>query len=102
MKYERTEHLKADYRKLRPAERELFRAAVREMNRAAGAQQDPRRIEWPSVLRLKTVDSAPGVWEMTWSFAGPDGRATLEFIKIDDVLGVRWRRIGGHDIFRQP
>ena len=102
MKFERTDHFKADYRKLKPAERDKFRAAVHEINRAAGTEQDPRRVQWPDRLRLKAVESAPAVWEMTWSFAGPDGRATFEFVRIDDALGIRWRRIGGHDIFRGP
>ena len=36
---------------------------------------------------------------MTWSFAGPDGRATFEWILIDGELAIRWRRIGGHEVF---
>jgi hypothetical protein len=39
---------------------------------------------------------------MTWSFSGPDGRATFEFVRIQDTLGVRWRRIGSHAIFKEP
>jgi hypothetical protein len=39
---------------------------------------------------------------MTWSFAGPDGGATFEFIGIEGELAIRWRRIGGHDIFGRP
>jgi hypothetical protein len=39
---------------------------------------------------------------MTWSFAGPDGRATFEWIRIDGQPGIRWRRIGGHAIFGEP
>jgi len=39
---------------------------------------------------------------MTWSFSGPDGRATFEWVTIDGVLAVRWRRIGGHGVFKQP
>jgi hypothetical protein len=40
--------------------------------------------------------SAPGLFEMTWSFSGPDGRATFEWIDLDGEPAVRWRRIGGH------
>ena len=57
---------------------------------------------WPRSLRVKRVLGAPGVWEMTWSFAGPDGRATFEWIEVDGELAVLWRRIGGHEIVRQP
>ena len=39
---------------------------------------------------------------MTWSFAGPDGRATFEFVQIDGSLGVQWRRIGGHSVLKSP
>jgi hypothetical protein len=51
---------------------------------------------------VKSVQGAQGVWEMTWSFAGPDGRATFEWITIDGEPAVRWRRVGGHAIFTDP
>ena len=57
---------------------------------------------WPRGLRVKRVVGVPGVWEMTWSFAGPDGRATFEWCEVDGELAIRWRRIGGHDIFGRP
>jgi hypothetical protein len=40
----------------------------------------PGRIRHPSRRRH---------WEMTWSFNGPDGRATFEWIAIDGELGLR-------------
>jgi hypothetical protein len=39
---------------------------------------------------------------MTWSFAGPGGRATFEWIAIEGELALRWRRIGGHEILGRP
>jgi hypothetical protein len=39
---------------------------------------------------------------MTWSFAGPDGRATFESVTVDDELRCRWRRIGDHPVFDSP
>jgi len=39
---------------------------------------------------------------VTFNFTGPDIRATFEWIRIGNELVVRWRRIGGHDIFAQP
>jgi hypothetical protein len=57
---------------------------------------------WPTSLQVKDVEGAPGVWEMTWSFAGPDGRATFERIEIDAEPAIRWRRLGGHAIFGAP
>lgn len=43
-----------------------------------------------------------GIWEMTWSFAGPDGRATFELVEIDGEPAIRWRRIGTHAIYDEP
>lgn len=51
---------------------------------------------------MKPVEGALGIFEMTWSFKGPDGRATFEWIQIDGTLGVRWRLIGDHSIFKRP
>jgi len=35
---------------------------------------------------------------MTWSMNNPDGRATWEWVKIDGEDGIRWRRVGKHDV----
>ncbi|MFL6127887.1 MAG: hypothetical protein ACJ73E_02335 [Mycobacteriales bacterium] len=43
----------------------------------------------------------PGVRELTWA---PDGRATIECGR-EQKPGephVVWRRVGTHDVFRQP
>jgi hypothetical protein len=48
------------------------------------------------------VAEAPGVFEMTWSYSGLDGRATFEWIQIDGNRAVRWRRIGRHGILTNP
>ena len=62
---------------------------------------------WPGNLRVKAVVNAPGIFEMTWSFSGPDGRATWEWTTVIETDGrqwpaVRWRRLGTHRIFREP
>jgi hypothetical protein len=59
---------------------------------------------WPED---QAVVNAPGVFEMTWSFSGPDGRATWEWVSVTDPQGnsvpaVRWRKLGTHRIFREP
>ena len=60
----------------------------------AGVQ--PRRS-----LRVKRVVSHPGIWEMRWA---ADGRATFEYGAevIPGQPHIIWRRIGTHDIFRNP
>lgn len=52
-------------------------------------------------LRVKRVQGYPGVWEMTWA---SDGRATFEYGQEihPGEPHIIWRRIGTHDIFRQP
>ena len=37
---------------------------------------------------MKAVVKAPGTFEMTWSFSGPEGRATWESTTIVDALGL--------------
>ena len=101
MKYTRDERFIADYLRLMAREKALFRAAIQRIN-AAYAQRGDRPIpDWPAELRIKRLRRVPGVWEMTWSFSGPDGRATFEFITIDGELGIRWERIGDHRIFER-
>ena len=102
MKYELTGSFDADWRDLSPDHRRLFREAVEAINRAY-AQRGSRPIPyWPAHLRIKRVQGHPGIWELTWSFAGPDGRATFEFVTVDGDTGIRWRRVGSHAIFREP
>jgi hypothetical protein len=48
------------------------------------------------------VEGATGILELTWSFAGPDVRATVEWVVRDGGARVRWRRIGGHEVFTRP
>lgn len=103
MKYERTEHFKRDYRKLSPDERAEFKRVVLEEFQPAleRRESEPGRA-WPPALRVKGVEGAPGVWEMTWSFTDPDGRATWEWIKIGEETAIRWRRVGSHSVFADP
>jgi hypothetical protein len=104
MRFERTDSFAADYRRLSEAEREQFRGAVRQINQvfATTLARHEGRLEWPAALRIKAIRGATGILEMTWSFSGPDGRATFELIDIEGEPGIRWRRIGGHRIFREP
>ncbi len=108
MRFEIAASAKSDYARLTKKEQELFKEAVAIFNVAADrfvATGDPS--VWPKKLRAKSVTHAPGILEMTWSFSGPDGRATWEWISLTDESGegqpaVRWRRIGGHAILNNP
>lgn len=108
MRFERTEPFKADYQRLPENERQMFRSAARAFNSAADRfieTKDPS--SWPANLRVKPVINATGVFEMTWSFSGPDGRATWEWTTVIDAGGqrwpaLRWRRLANHRIFRAP
>jgi len=108
LRFERTDVFKADYRRLSNANKARFRSAAREFNQACDqflVANDPST--WPAKLRVKSVANAPGVFEMTWSFNGPDGRATWEWRTVIDHKGeqhpaVLWRRLGDHKIFRSP
>jgi hypothetical protein len=104
LKFQRADSFKADWRRLSEDERRLFRDAIPAFHAAAEAQvhQEPPTPHWPGSLRVRAVAGAPGIWEMTWSFAGPDGRATFEWVSIDAKAAIRWRRIGGHAILRRP
>ena len=108
MRVERTDQFKADYQRLSEHERELFRASARIFNVYCDRfieTRDPS--SWSASLRVKAVVNAHGIFEMTWSFSGPDGRATWQWTTVVTTNGVSvpavlWRRIGGHQILRQP
>ncbi|GAA3237068.1 hypothetical protein GCM10010468_71700 [Actinocorallia longicatena] len=86
-----------DFAKLTPEQRTRFRKVLTESFVPDLASDGPFR---PG-LRVKGVQAAPGVFEMTWA---PDGRATFQYG--DEVRAgethIIWRRIGTHDIFDPP
>jgi len=102
VKYVVTDSFTADFRRLSEEEKRLFRAALPAFVAACERYAEAPSAKWPAALRVRDVEGAPGIWEMTWSFRGPDGRATFEWIQIEGNLGLRWRRIGGHSIFGTP
>lgn len=52
-------------------------------------------------LRVKGVQGAQGIFEMTWA---KDGRATFQYGDAvrEGETHIIWRRIGGHEIFGNP
>lgn len=102
MRYEMTPAFVADYRRLAKRERTMFaRVVVEEFSPACDAFRATPSTPFPDRLRVKPVVAAPGLFEMTWSSSGPDGRATFEWIDLDGEPAIRWRRVGGHRIFRE-
>lgn len=102
MKHAEADSFWVDWSRLNSNQRELFKDAVRALNEAF-AQRGLRAFpEWPRKLRVRPMTGRQGIWELTWSFAGPDGRATFEIVDFDGEPGIRWRRIGRHDIYSRP
>ena len=105
-----TDRFKSDFKKLSKAEQDMFRAAARAFSDACDRRLEANDRQWPASLRVKSIESARGIFEMTWNFSGPDGRATWEWTTLSVerdgkrvvVPAVQWRRIGTHSIFSQP
>jgi hypothetical protein len=102
MKYARTPAFNGDWNRLSATEKDMFRDAVRRFRVAAEQIAIDPTARWPPALRVRDVEGAPGIWEMTWSFSGPDGRATWQWTQIYGERAILWRRIGRHNIFREP
>ena len=103
MKFETTPSFDTDYRRLKAEHVAEFKKVVRDrFVPACDAFAADPATPWPASLRVKSVRQADGVLEMTWSFASPDGRATFEFITAAGELRLRWRRVGDHDVFKNP
>lgn len=86
----------ADFDRLTPAQQAAFLVAVAQFvdDLRTGGQ-------FRKGLRVKGVRGAAGVFEMTWA---DDGRATFQYGEavVEGEPHVIWRRIGTHDIFKQP
>jgi len=102
VKFEVTASSKGDWNRLSESERRLFRNLLPTFNEACNRIAADPTAKFPASLRVKDVEHAPGILEMTWSFSGPAGRATFEWVAIEGSRGVRWRRIGGHASFKKP
>jgi hypothetical protein len=90
--YERLPRFRNDFDGLSADEQERFREAVKKFVDDLGRGRGFR----PS-LRVRGVQGAPGIFEMTWA---PDGRATFQYgepIREGEVHVV-WRRVGTHNI----
>jgi hypothetical protein len=93
--YARTQRFFRDWNSLGPDERKAFRDAVKEFIEGLATGQFRKGLR---VGRIEGTD----FFEMTWQ--GGNGRATFEYGPEvhPGEPHVIWRRIGGHDIFRNP
>lgn len=93
--YEATNRFRSDLAGLTESERKRFHHAVAEF------VEDLRGDRFRKGLRVKRVQGTRDVWEMTFA---PDGRATWQYgeERQEGEPHVIWRRIGTHEIFRDP
>jgi hypothetical protein len=93
--FAQTDRFRRDFANLTAEQRAAFRAA------AAKFVVDLEAGSFRPGLRVKGVQGAAGVFEMTWA---DDGRATFEYGSAvrEGETHVVWRRIGTHDIFTHP
>lgn len=93
--HEERERFLGEFRRLTPEQQRRFKEALQWFvdDLASGTLRP--------TLRVKRVTSHPGVWEMNWD---SDGRATFEYgaAELPNERHIIWRRIGAHDIFRDP
>lgn len=90
----RTRQFDRDWRRLRLADRDRYRLAFRKFD------DDLIAGRFRPGLRVKGVQGAPGVFEMTWA---PDGRATFEYGQSQGAgPHLIWRRIGTHAVLATP
>jgi len=94
--WSKTESFREDYRGLTATNKKKFKKAVADfvadLKKGRGFRKG---------LRVKGVQGAGGVFEMTWA---KDGRATFQYgpeLKPKDPHIV-WRRCGSHAIFKKP
>lgn len=85
-----------DWERLTPEQQAAFLVAVDKLVEDLRARGGLR----PG-LRIKGVRGAPGVYELTWA---SDGRATFAYGRaiVGDEPHVIWRRVGTHEILRDP
>lgn len=102
MKYASTSSFDRDYARLPREHRQMFRTTLQEHFLPAIADGSfSGTPPWPTRLRIHQV--AGGIYSLTWSFSGPDGRATfhLERNEAGETILV-WRRIGSHTVYERP
>ncbi len=93
--YEWLASFERDLGRLTDDERDLFQQAVTKF------VEDLKRGRLRKGLRVKSVQGAEGIFELTWA---DDGRATFQYgaPRLKGEAHIIWRRVGGHGIFNTP
>ena len=93
--FAQTDRFRRDFANLTAAQKAAFRVA------AAKFVADLESGDFRPGLRIKGVQGAAGVFEMTWA---DDGRATFEYGSPvrEGEAHIVWRRIGRHGILSRP
>jgi hypothetical protein len=103
VRFEVADTFRNDWKRIDRNARDLFSKLTKEQfSPACDVWVEDPSTKWPGSLRVKPLKGHAGLWEMTWSFSSPDGRATFQFVKREGILVVRWRRIGDHGIYDRP
>lgn len=90
-----TERFERDFKELSVEQRTEFRSAI------VAFVADLRRRNFRKGLRVKGIQGADGIFELTWA---KDGRATFQYgpEALPGEPHVIWRRCWTHAIFRNP
>lgn len=85
-----------DFAQLSKPEQGRFREAVKKF-----VEDLERNQGFRPGLRVRGVEGAEGIFEMTWA---PDGRATFHYGNAveEGHAHVVWRRVGTHAVLRNP
>jgi hypothetical protein len=106
VRFETTPQFDRDWKALKPDHQRLFRDIVKDFSQACDAYAEAKaqgtQYRWPAGLRVKTMKSAPGIWEMTVHFSSPDLRGTFEFFSDESGMLLLWRRVGDHGVYGRP
>jgi len=93
--WSRTESFLRDWQSLSPEDRRKFKKAVKNF------VADLKTGTFRKGLRVKGIQGAEGIFEMTWA---KDGRATFEYgpeVRPKNPHIV-WRRCGSHSVLKKP
>lgn len=98
MKYQTTPAFNRDFKRRPRHHQDKFRELIPRLDTAAQRAAAGKDKPWPKGMRIKPIQGAPGIWELTWSMKDPDGRATWEWVQVEGQVAIRWRRVGDHAV----